>query len=1046
MQPEGGATSDGLPIEVLALGAGRTTGSYVIGIGTLRVLVNCPSRHAAAIPSLDSPAPAADPDPGTTGAPARTTRPTVAPPRGAAGAEAFAGAIHALVLTRCPTETAAELLALRGDVPELAVYAPAPVRALTRLVLGSVAAQRAIGGGPEPLDTAAGQSGEPRASDASTTEEGPASLGSGHRGSGRAAAREAVRAIRQLPFGSRHVIASDDETVIGATLLPAGEELGAALLILEGESRDGRTARVVVTCGVAGEHAGILPSLDLETVGAWCAPHGAAGGGPRGMAGCAAVSDAASEGRSDTRRAPVCEVLVGDRVAAVAARGAARWERQLRLVRHVSETLQTGGKVAILAAAIGEAQEIIALLHHAMAGRSALLAFLSGGMDELAPLTALLQAMEADGRAADGWCPQHPIYVDGLARDAARVYQEFGDALAQSSDGEGVPDAAGVREALRDARPVRSVLERRLLGRTRGPLVVLMGTGLRGSGARELLAELALDPRNRIVLPGEAGRYERTGLEGLLALARASAPSGPRQEGDEATSGETRRAAGRMGRSGGRGHAGPAPHGPSAHEASVVRLGGRRLLVRSDVRWTPLGRRPDVRDLRALASACGARAILATSVDARTGQERHADTEGPAAERVPRAAADRVAADRAAADQAVEASAAGTAPVQVLRVGVPVRLMPRARGGRGEVVRAPTGMGTAALRALIGVDGAEARVPMTTTRFVAAAQRIGSTRGLAADEIAWLHLTTDREEAPSGLEVAITEAGLAAGARLVWEDRWQEGRRGAGSGPPRRVGLHGGDGTTGGVRPGTEGDESGRTVAGWGLGEDGRYVARDQVAAAERGGGLVGASRSAFRAGVQRARGDAAIGAHWARISVMGVEPGDLVLFMSGSEQGQFLGAAVVCEVKAFGYRAIAPSAADPRLGVNQIVARVGPWVSASGVPGMPAGVELALLERITRVLEEVPVTIPVAAPDDADGRERPGTAREGALGAAGDVIAEARPGAAPMAGQAWQEGLRAMAGDAFAVLLRGAVDRAVAEIARVGVGGPGGLWLDDGG
>lgn len=88
---------------------------------------------------------------------------------------------------------------------------------------------------------------------------------------------------------------------------------------------------------------------------------------------------------------------------------------------------------------------------------------------------------------------------------------------------------------------------------------------------------------------------------------------------------------------------------------------------------------------------------------------------------------------------------------------------------------------------------------------------------------------------------------------------------------------------------------------------------------------------------------------HSNRVKKMGIAVGDLVLFVSGSREHIRLVPAVLRERDKSGYDAIAPSATDPYVGFNQIMARVGAWPSPAGLGLEPSPREVQLLDAVAR-------------------------------------------------------------------------------------------------
>lgn len=92
------------------------------------------------------------------------------------------------------------------------------------------------------------------------------------------------------------------------------------------------------------------------------------------------------------------------------------------------------------------------------------------------------------------------------------------------------------------------------------------------------------------------------------------------------------------------------------------------------------------------------------------------------------------------------------------------------------------------------------------------------------------------------------------------------------------------------------------------------------------------------------------------RLRALGVGIGDLVLFVSGARNYIRLLAGVTLEEQDTAYRMLAPGASDSVVGINQIVARVGPWPWPSGTALAPSPTEVQLLDTLNRAISALAI------------------------------------------------------------------------------------------
>jgi predicted metal-dependent RNase len=89
---------------------------------------------------------------------------------------------------------------------------------------------------------------------------------------------------------------------------------------------------------------------------------------------------------------------------------------------------------------------------------------------------------------------------------------------------------------------------------------------------------------------------------------------------------------------------------------------------------------------------------------------------------------------------------------------------------------------------------------------------------------------------------------------------------------------------------------------------------------------------------------------HRRRLGAMNVGVGDLVLVLQGRGRTTRILPAVTRAETRFGYSVISPSASAADVGVNQVLSRVGPWVSPAGTPAFSLE-EMEILEAAARAL-----------------------------------------------------------------------------------------------
>ncbi|HEX7123897.1 MAG TPA: MBL fold metallo-hydrolase [Gemmatimonadaceae bacterium] len=102
---------------------------------------------------------------------------------------------------------------------------------------------------------------------------------------------------------------------------------------------------------------------------------------------------------------------------------------------------------------------------------------------------------------------------------------------------------------------------------------------------------------------------------------------------------------------------------------------------------------------------------------------------------------------------------------------------------------------------------------------------------------------------------------------------------------------------------------------------------------------------------VRGLRGSRDLMRHWDRVRAMGVAPGDLMLFIEGGRSRLRLLPGLVLAETRMGFRTLSPTAIDPEVAVNQIVARVGVWPATVTPSSVPTAFDLHLLDEIRRAL-----------------------------------------------------------------------------------------------
>jgi hypothetical protein len=95
---------------------------------------------------------------------------------------------------------------------------------------------------------------------------------------------------------------------------------------------------------------------------------------------------------------------------------------------------------------------------------------------------------------------------------------------------------------------------------------------------------------------------------------------------------------------------------------------------------------------------------------------------------------------------------------------------------------------------------------------------------------------------------------------------------------------------------------------------------------------------------------------HWARVREMGVQEGDLILCVSSDDGYPRLLPVVTLSEAPYGFSAIGSGLPDPSVAVNQIVSRVGPWPSYSGIVEVFTPADWRLLEDVSRAVEKLQV------------------------------------------------------------------------------------------
>ena len=248
------------------------------------------------------------------------------------------------------------------------------------------------------------------------------------------AALKYLYCMEEVPRGEPKPICAG----VTATWIPAGHILGAAMILIEGKRES-----ILITGDVSVTGQKTIPGMSLSNL-----PY-----------------------QPDVM---VMESTYGNN------QHKDRAGEENRLVSHIDETIEAGGKVLIPVFAIGRSQEVILILKHAM---------------------------------QSGQIPEFPVYVDGMVRKVNGIYSRFSgelvsDLQGQSQLGEDIFYSDDIRE-------VSSSDERDMILSASEPCCIVASSGMLNGGASDEYAKaLANNPKNLIAITG----YQAKGTPGWKLL------------------------------------------------------------------------------------------------------------------------------------------------------------------------------------------------------------------------------------------------------------------------------------------------------------------------------------------------------------------------------------------------------------------------------------------------------------------------------------------------------------------------------------------------